>query len=66
MKDKEYEEYLLEWIVHYIDTITKEEHHDYMHRYFKTLWDARCYAYKFDDHVSDIKIYKLEEKFQDE
>lgn len=55
-------EYLLEWICNYVSTTDGEEHHDEFKKHFKTLWEARSYAYDFDEHCSDIRIYKLEEE----
>lgn len=55
---EKYKEYLLYWE---IPEMEKE-----FHRFFKTLWDARTYAYDFDHHVKNVRIYKLEEEFDDD
>jgi len=53
-EQRENNEYMLEWYV-------KEPYSQYMRRFFKTLWEARCYADNFDHHVDDVRIYQLSE-----
>lgn len=56
-QQKEIKDYLLYWEV--------PEKELQFTRPFKSLWDARCYAYDFDHHVTNVRIYKLEEEIDD-